>query len=88
MKSVPLVEHKLLSLSEHRSSPPVVSEFHAAQSMALSVLFSGSFVVFLSLFILAIGLYVLLRSMACHCPFCVFKLSVDQDKSYFNIQIH
>jgi hypothetical protein len=67
-RQVPQVEQRLLTLSEHLSSPPVFSEVRVAQSVYC---FIRSFFV---LFLLYIVLCVLLRFAKPDYPFGIFKL--------------
>jgi len=68
-----LVEQELLTILEHLSSPPVLSGVFVTQSLVFCVVFCRSIFVFLC-FILAIVLYVILRSTASDYPSGIFKL--------------
>ena len=81
-------------LPDHQSSPPVVSEFHVAQSSVFCAVFCRSLFVLSFLFLLAIVLSVLLFKSSDY-PFCVFKLFLSCDissniskmKNYLSTQI-
>jgi hypothetical protein len=71
---VPLVEQELDILRVHTSSPPVVSRVRVTRSLILSVMFCR---LLLKLFLLAIVLSVLLKSMESDYPFGIFKLFLN-----------
>jgi hypothetical protein len=71
---VPLVEQELYILRVHTSSPPVVSRVRVTRSLILSVMFCR---LLLKLFLLAIVLSVLLKSMESDYPFGIFKLFLN-----------
>ena len=71
---MPLVEQELDILRVHTSSPPVVSRVRVTRSLILSVMFCR---LLLKLFLLAIVLSVLLKSMESDYPFGIFKLFLN-----------
>ena len=71
---MPLVEQELDIRRVHTSSPPVVSRVRVTRSLILSVMFCR---LLLKLFLLAIVLSVLLKSMESDYPFGIFKLFLN-----------
>ena len=71
---MPLVEQELDILRVHTSSLPVVSRVRVTRSLILSVMFCR---LLLKLFLLAIVLSVLLKSMESDYPFGIFKLFLN-----------
>ena len=72
-RRVSLVEHELITLPEHMSSPPIFSGVRVTWSLLLYICF-GDRVCSFVLFLLAIVLSVLLRSTDSDYPFGIFKL--------------
>ena len=68
------MEQELDILRVHTSSPPVVSRVRVTRSLILSVMFCR---LLLKLFLLAIVLSVLLKSMESDYPFGIFKLFLN-----------
>jgi len=77
-----LAEQELLTLPEHPSSLPVISEVRVAQCLAFCVLLCESLLVFLSFFFLAF-VFSVIRFPDSHCPFDVFKLLVLQMNKWY-----
>ena len=77
------MEHELITLPEHLSSPPGFSGVLVTQSLVLYVMFSRSLFV---LFLLAIVLSVL-RFTDSDYPFGIFKLFYDTNKTALRISI-
>ena len=77
-----LMEHELLTLPEHMSSPPVFSVNHIARSFVYCVVFCRSLFV-LCLFCLVIVLSVL-RFTDSDYPFGIFKLLQQFGQNYCN----